>query len=261
MDRSDSRFSSPRPPAKIQNAKPSKYLAFDIEIAKIVPGDFNNWKSHRPIGISCAATVIQGEKPLLWFSKDASGGYAPQLTQDDAGRIVAYLQSVVDSGYQILTWNGLGFDFDVLSEESGCCDACRELAYHHVDMMFHIFCLKGYPLALNKAAVGMGLPGKTEGMSGEMAPVLWQQGQFGKVLEYVAQDAQVTLDLGLAVDQCRSIRWMSNTGNPQAVQLPKGWLPVSESVKLPEPDISWMRTPMRRKEYLAWLNQVGRKTA
>lgn len=32
------------------------YIAFDLEIYKIVPGDFNYWRSHRPLGISCAAT-------------------------------------------------------------------------------------------------------------------------------------------------------------------------------------------------------------
>jgi hypothetical protein len=248
----DERHTLPRSPA----AQP-KYLAFDLEIAKVIPGDFNVWRSQRPLGITCAATVAAGEEPVLWFSKDASGGYAPQLSRGDAGQLVAYLQKAVDRGYQLLTWNGLGFDFDVLSEESGCCEVCRELAYNHVDMMFHILCLKGYPLALNKAASGMGLPGKTEGMSGEMAPVLWQQGQFEKVLGYVAQDAQVTLNLGLAVDQCRNMRWRSNTGNPQSVSLPKGWLPVSEALKIPEPDISWMKTPARRRDYLKWLDRAG----
>ncbi len=255
MHRFDDRHTFPHSPATR-----SRYLAFDLEIAKIIPGDFNDWKSHRPIGIACAATVAQGEKPLLWFSRDDTGGYAPQLTRGDAERLVAYLQSAVNSGYQILTWNGLGFDFDVLSEESGCCEVCRSLATNHTDMMFHIFCLKGYPLALNKAALGMGLPGKTEGMSGEMAPILWQQGQYDQVLGYVAQDAQVTLDLGLIVDQCRTIRWKSNTGNPQYVQLPKGWLPVSEALKMPEPDISWMKNPVRRRDYLTWINQTGQKT-
>jgi hypothetical protein len=136
MDQFDDRHTFPRSPAMGQNAARSRYLAFDIEIAKIIPGDFNNWRSHRPIGITCAATVVQGEKPLLWFSRDDNGGYAPQLTRGDAERLAAYLQSVVNSGYQILTWNGLGFDFDVLSEESGCCEVCRSLAYNHIDMMF-----------------------------------------------------------------------------------------------------------------------------
>jgi hypothetical protein len=46
-----------------------------------------------------------------------------------------------------------------------------------VDMMFHVFCSLGYPVALDKAAQGMGLPGKPPGMSGFKAPKLWAQGR------------------------------------------------------------------------------------
>ena len=45
-------------------------------------------------------------------------------------------------------------------------------------MMFHVFCLKGYPLGLDKAAKGMDLAGKTPGMTGDMAPKMWQEGQY-----------------------------------------------------------------------------------
>ena len=34
-----------------------KYLAFDIETAKVQPPDERDWKSDRPLGISCAATL------------------------------------------------------------------------------------------------------------------------------------------------------------------------------------------------------------
>ena len=34
-----------------------RYLAFDIETAKDVPGEDFNWRPHRPLGISCAATL------------------------------------------------------------------------------------------------------------------------------------------------------------------------------------------------------------
>ena len=40
----------------------------------------------------------------------------------------------------------------MLAEESGSGDPCRELALGHVDMMFHIFCEKGFPVSLEKAA-------------------------------------------------------------------------------------------------------------
>ena len=34
-----------------------KYVAFDIETAKDVPGEDFNWKPHRPLGICCAAAL------------------------------------------------------------------------------------------------------------------------------------------------------------------------------------------------------------
>ena len=32
------------------------YIAFDIETAKIIDGSVGDLKSHRPLGITCAAT-------------------------------------------------------------------------------------------------------------------------------------------------------------------------------------------------------------
>ena len=45
-------------------------------------------------------------------------------------------------------------------------DQCRQIALDHVDMMFHFYATLGYPLSLDKAAHGMGTPGKPEGMNG-----------------------------------------------------------------------------------------------
>ncbi len=43
-----------------------KYLAFDIETAKMVE-DESDWRSCRPLGISCAATLLSDSSELvLW---------------------------------------------------------------------------------------------------------------------------------------------------------------------------------------------------
>ena len=44
---------------------PANYLAFDLEITKSVEGDFDNWKKHRPLGISCAGLLFEGQEPRL----------------------------------------------------------------------------------------------------------------------------------------------------------------------------------------------------
>ena len=153
-----------------------KYLAFDIETAKVVPENETNWKSHRPLGISCAATLLADSNELvLWHGADT-------MNQEQAGELVHYLATRVENGYTIVTWNGLSFDFDILAEESGMLAECRNLAVDHVDMMFHVLCRLGFGVGLDAAARGMGIPGKPEGMSGAMAPVLWADGEAGRGL-------------------------------------------------------------------------------
>lgn len=233
-----------------------RFVAFDLEIARVLPGDFSLWRRYRPLGITCAALYFEGAgEPELWYSQGEGGGYAPQMSRADAARLVAHLEQAVAQGWQIVTWNGLAFDFDVLAEESGCREACKELALGHVDMMFHFFCLQGYRLALDAAARGMGLPGKTVGMSGELAPKYWQQGRQAEVLAYVAQDVRTTLDLASRAARARRLAWISKAGRPQQALLTHGWLSVHQALKLPLPDTAWMVNPTRREEFMAWMEE------
>jgi hypothetical protein len=122
-----------------------------------------------------------------------------------------------------------------------------------VDMMFHVFCKQGYRVALDKAAQGMGLPGKTAGMSGILAPQLWADGRFQEVLDYVSQDVQVALNLAQKCEQVGKFRWITQKGTRQWMDLPSGWLAAKNAFLLPKPDTSWMRSPASRDEFIAWL--------
>ena len=82
-------------------------------------------------------------------------------------------------------------------------EECRSLAKSHVDMMFHVLCQLGHGVGLDAAAKGMGLAGKSKGMSGAVAPVLWAEGRREEVLQYVAQDVRTTTGSG---DGLRSLR-------------------------------------------------------
>jgi hypothetical protein len=233
--------------------KQLKYLAFDIETTRIMPEGVGDWKKYRPLGISCAAAIPSDGEAAFWYGKTLSGDYASQMSVDETQKIVKHLQTQVEAGYTILTWNGLGFDFDILAEESDMHPACKQLAIGHTDMMFHVFCLKGYPLGLDKAAKGMGLKGKPPGISGEMAPRMWAEGQFQEVLDYVQQDVNTLLELAHAIDLERQLRWLSNSGRPQRLSLPSGWLTVKEAQDLPLPDTSWMSNPWPRSKFTKWL--------
>lgn len=231
-----------------------KYLAFDIETAAEIPISAADWRPYRPLGISCAATLASDEAgPRVWHGQTAEDVPAPRMQPAEAEKLVEYLASMVKAGYQILTWNGLAFDFDILAEESGLKDVCKRLAWDHVDMMFHVFCRQGYRVALDKAAQGMKIPGKPPGMSGYKAPQLWAKGRHEEVLKYVQQDVQIALQLAQACEVCHQFRWVTRKGTVQSMNLSQGWLPAKAAFCLPEPDTSWMDKPVLRSEFIAWL--------
>jgi hypothetical protein len=231
-----------------------RYLAFDIETAKDVPGEDFNWRPHRPLGISCAATLASdSNETLFWHGKTSEGTPAKQMTRDDAAALVGYLSKMAQDGFTILTWNGLGFDFDILAEESAAATRCHEFAITHVDMMFHVVCSLGYPVALEKAAQGMGYPGKPAGMSGIKVPKLWAEGRFQEVLEYVAHDVRIAMQVARGAEERRRFEWITRKGAKSSMSLPNGWLTVRDALELPEPDTSWMSSPLRRRDFTAWL--------
>ena len=184
--------------------------------------------SHRPLGIACAAAVdIEGQHEVLWHGKKA-GTFAAQMSQVEAQGLVHDLVRFVEGGYTLVTWNGVGFDFNILAEESGLPE-CAGLALAHIDLMFHIVCSRGFPLALDKVAQGMGLPGKPSGMSGSKAPMLWASGHQPEVLGYVAGDCRTTFAVARAAEQRGSIEWVTARGRRATMALPNGWLTVDQA--------------------------------
>ena len=231
-----------------------KYIAFDIETAKQVPGDSFNWKPHRPLGITCIASQTSGDKaPRIWLSETRPGTPAAKMTRQDIAKFVDHLSSAMAEGTIPLSWNGLAFDLDIIAEESHLVDQCKTLARNHVDMMFQVVCEKGFPVSLKNAASGLGVQGKLEGIEGIDAPVLWAEGQFDRVTQYVAQDVRSTLAIATE-SECRgSFAWRTRKGTVSKMPLRRGWLTVDAAARLPLPDTSWMPNPPSREDYLSWL--------
>jgi hypothetical protein len=230
------------------------FVAFDIETAKEVPGNTFNWKRHRPLGITCIASQSSlDESARVWFSTDANGAPAAQMSRDDVASFIRHLSFALEKGAVPLSWNGLAFDFDILAEESGLPDECRRLARQHVDMMFQVVCERGFPVSLQSAAIGLGIQGKLDGVSGLEAPGLWKQGEYDTVMQYVAQDVRVTLEVALVSEQRRAFAWRTQKGSISKMPLPHGWLTVDDAADLPLPDTSWMTSPPSRDSYLSWL--------
>ena len=122
-------------------------------------------------------------------------------------------------------------------------------------MMFHVVCSRGFPLALDKVAQGMGLPGKPSGMSGSKAPALWASGRQSEVLDYVVGDCRTTITVARTAEERGGIEWVTAKGSRATMDLPNGWLAAEHAMKLELPDTSWMRTPISRESFTNWIHR------
>lgn len=232
-----------------------KFVAFDIETAKLLPDAAGDLLAHRPLGIACAAAFsLDIGREWTWHGKMPLGIPSEKMSVGEAAALIGDLESLVAEGYTIVTWNGLSFDFNVLAEESKLPERCAALALSHVDMMFQVLCSQGHFLSLAKAAAGMELPGKLAGITGAQAPQMWAAGRYDEVLAYNLQDVRVTADLAAAGERARELRWKTKNEKTATMPLPTGWLTVREAMALPEPDTSWMSTkPPSRATPLSWI--------
>lgn len=248
-----------------------KLISFDLEIAKEVTGD--DWKSFRPLGISCAAVKFaQGIGQMLFYQWEKENeATLPSVSQEYASHIVDELENFVAHDGVIVTVNGLGFDFDVLAEESGRLEDCAKLAMdHHVDLMLIPLCHHGWPVGLQAFAEGTRIQGKLkqvtlkdgsihEDMSGAAAPELWARGEYQAVLDYLKDDVRSTLQVAQVSLETGFLRWVSRKGKLWEMMLPiddegNHYLPtVRECLGWPVPDTSWMDNPIRREDLVAWM--------
>ena len=237
---------------------PRRFIAFDIETAKLLPDEATDILQYRPLGISCAAACASdGTVSRTWAGKKSDGSVAGQLSAQEARGLVEDLQGYVRQGYTLVTWNGLHFDFNVLAEEADAWAQCAELAKNHVDMMFHVVCARGHFLGLQAACEGMGLGGKTEGVSGAEAPQMWADGRHEEVLAYCARDVEVTAKLAAAGDAAKRLTWITQKGREASFRLPEGWLAAHAATALPEPDTSWMSNPPKREDFMSWMARTA----
>jgi hypothetical protein len=231
-----------------------RYLAFDIETARVLPEMVVDLMDYRPLGIACAAAAFFDRKePEIWQGIEG-GEPAARMSAAEVRALVNDLAAWAEGGYTLVSWNGLGFDFNVLAEESGMPEQCARLALDHVDMMFYVVCRLGFPIALGKAAEGLGLPGKHGGMNGHEAPILWAEGRYREVLDYNVQDARLALSIAREAERRGELVWITRRGTRGRMPLEQGWCRARDALELPLPDTSWMSNPCRREEFTEWLS-------
>jgi hypothetical protein len=233
-----------------------KFAAFDIEIAKELPEGCTDWREFAPLGVSCAAIATKEHGIELFHMPGA-------MSQADVLVFLARLDELAHDGYVPLSWNGTGFDYQVIAQECGDPETCAFMALESVDLMLDVTFRKGHFLGLDKALIGAGIAGKAHGvtlndgtaiddMGGAKAPTLWAQGEYSAVLAYLTRDVTALLDLVEWIGERKAIRWISGSGRPNAVPIAT-FRTVRELFDLPEPDTSWMTNPPQRTDFIAWM--------
>lgn len=233
-----------------------KFAAFDLEIAKSFP-DGGHWQDAAPLGITCAALGLSDAPEPRYFQG------APQMTRSACAALVAALQAITAQGYTLVTWNGTGFDFPILAQESGLARECAELALAHVDLMLIVTFKLGHYLGLNKALQGAGISGKLQEvqlndgsrlyeMGGKRAPELWAKGEYNAVLAYLRQDVMPLLQLTAHVARTQHLPWISRNGNLKILALEKLYT-VRDCFAFPLPETAWMSDPPDREKFIEWM--------
>lgn len=229
-----------------------KLLAFDIEISNI----FNlrpheDLEKYAPFDVSVAATQVDGGEHRLWFSRGPDDRPLVNLQKNHARELLAYLERMQRAGCAVCAWNGLGFDLKWIAHAADDVAAASRIARAMYDPMFQFFKLKGFPVALEAVARGLGI-GMSKSMNAADAPREWRAGNHQRVLDYVLGDARMTVGIVSAVVQRREIAWIKRDGRRASVALPR-LRTVDECMADPMPDQSWMDSPMPQSRYTEWL--------
>jgi hypothetical protein len=161
-------------------------IVYDIEIVKAIPpkGEekldsieyVESWQDHANMGVSVIGAY------------DFDADCYRVFTQDNW----AEFEQLIFSSPLVAGFNSINFDNAVL-KACGVVDIWEEKSY---DLLQEIYKslgkrVKGY--SLDAVAKANGLQGKTG--HGALAPVDWQRGEIGKVIDYCLMDVAITAKL------------------------------------------------------------------
>jgi hypothetical protein len=232
-----------------------KLLSFDIEISDIFElAEYEDIDKYAPFHISVAATAILNGEERLWYSEEVDGRPALNLNRDRARELLSYLEEMQERGFMVCAWNGLSFDLRWIGHNAEDMPRAARIALKSYDPMFQFFNLAGFPVALAKVAQAMGVS-QEKLMNGADAPKEWRAGNCQKVMEYCLGDCQMTNLTIQAISQARRVQWVTARGTLSAKPLPR-LKTVAEVIDEPGPDQSWMKTPIAKSRFYAWLREA-----
>jgi hypothetical protein len=231
-------------------------ISVDIETSNVFdlkPGE--DLEKYAPFHVAVAATATASGEPRVWVSLDPSGKPCTNMTRETARELLNYLRDLQRQGQRLCAWNGASFDLRWIGFAADDVRTAREVALDLYDPMLQFFNRTGFPVGLDAVAQGME-PQLRKLLKSEDAPRLWSQGQYDRVIEYVCSDARITLNLVERIEQTRSISWVTRRGSVRSEPMPR-LLTVRQVLAEPEPDQSWMDSPIPRAKFVAWIGAGG----
>jgi len=234
-----------------------KLLSFDIEISDVFELEkHEDMEKYAPFHISVAATAIYDGDERVWYSQDKEGRPALNLTQQRAHELLEYLEEMQQKEFMVCAWNGLSFDLKWIGHQADDMALAARIALKSYDPMFQFFNQAGFPVSLASVAQAMGIS-QEKLMAGADAPKEWRAGNCQKVMDYCLGDCQMTNLIVRAIQKARQVQWMTTKGYVSSKPMPR-LKPVEEVIQDPEPDQSWMDTPIPKSKFYKWVqNGIG----
>jgi len=232
-------------------------LSFDIEISDVFElGKHEDMEKYAPFHISVAAMAIDDGEERVWYSEDEEGRPALNLTQQWAHELLEYLDEMQQKEFMVCAWNGLSLDLKWIGHQADDMALAARIALKSYDPMFQFFNQAGFPVGLEKVSQAMGISQKKL-MDGADAPKEWCAGNWQKVMDYCLGDCQMTNLIVRAIQKARQIRWVTAKGYVSSKPMPR-LKPVEEVIQDPEPDQSWMDTPIPKSKLYKWVQDATR---
>jgi len=92
-------------------------------------------------------------------------------------------------------------------------------------------------------------------MDGADAPKKWRAGNCQEVMDYCLGDCQMTNLIMLAIQKAGKTKWVTAKGQVRSKPTPR-FKTVEDVMQDPEPDQSWMDTPMPRLKFYQWVQKA-----
>jgi hypothetical protein len=171
-------------------------IVYDLEIIKAIPPKdtpkledieyCDGWNSHADMGISVIGAYDFGEDRYRVFTKDNWGEFAAMSSPEFRDEFIFAGFNSIPFDNKVLNYNG------IVIPEIYCYDLLREIwRGAGLGERFEYPSHAGY--GLDAVAKANGISGKTG--NGALAPVYWQRGQIGTVIDYCLQDVAITAKL------------------------------------------------------------------